>query len=69
MKTLSVKVGLFGIYLSALLLAWSSPGPSGFMSLTAKITLIYCGLIVVAHLAAALLQLCRRCGTWWPVVD
>jgi hypothetical protein len=60
MKTLSVKMVMFGCYLLAVLLVWKFPVVSGFTALTAKMVLVYTGLIVATHLSVTLFQLGRR---------
>jgi hypothetical protein len=64
MKTASVKIGVFGCYLGAVLLVWSSPEFNWWVALTAKGVLFYCGLIVFAHLEVALFRGWRRWRDW-----
>jgi len=64
MKTLGVKTVMFGSYLIAVVLVWTSPLLSGFVALTLKALLVYCGLIVVAHLYATLARVWPRCLEW-----
>jgi hypothetical protein len=64
MKTLTIKVTLFGCYLGAVLQVWSRPELSGTVALMAKTVLIYCGLIVAAHLCSTLLQIWHWGRNW-----
>jgi len=60
MNHMGVKTIFFGSYLMAILLTWVFPIVNGFAAWTIKLVLIYCGLIVGAHLLLTMLLLGKR---------